>query len=89
MKMISPRSARVLEAIYFTSPFAPLPFVLTSSMAESFHSSSSYASLILKIPIATVEERMTTRLILPLDDFEESGVRAGRMVRSGARLTGF
>ena len=76
MKIISPRSARVLEAIYFTSPFVSLPFVSTSSIAESFHSSSSYASLILKMPMATVEERRMIRLMLPLNDFEESGVRA-------------
>ena len=35
--------------------------------------------------MAVVEERRTRRLMLPLND--ESGVRAGRMVRRGMRLT--
>ena len=34
-----------------------------------------YVSFTLKIPMATAEERMTIRLMLPLNGFEESGVR--------------
>ena len=75
MKVIAPRSARVFEAIYFISPLDSLPFALTSSTASSFHSSSVYVSFTLKIPMETADEKMTIRLILPLNGFEESGVR--------------
>ena len=74
MKVAAPLSARVFEAIYFTSPFDSLPFALTSSTASSFHSSSVYISFTRKIPMATTEEKMTIRLMLPLKGFGESGV---------------
>ena len=77
MRVIVPRSARVFEAIYFVNPPDSLPFALTSSTAASFHSSSVYVSFTLRAPTATTEDKMTMRLMLPLNGFEESGVRTG------------
>jgi hypothetical protein len=73
--LIAPRSARVFEAEYLKNPFDSLPFALTSSTASSFHSSSVYVSFTLVTPMETAEEKMTMRLMLPLNSFEEGGVR--------------
>ena len=72
VRFIAPRSARVFEAIYFISPFESLPFFLTSSTASSFHSSSLYGTFTLKIPMETLEEKRTIRLMLPLSRFRIS-----------------
>jgi len=61
--------------MYFISPFDALPFFLTSSMASSFHSSSVYTEVVLKMPTETEEEKMTMRLMLPLEGFRKRGVR--------------
>jgi len=66
VKVIAPRSARVLEAEYIMNPFDSLPFALTSSTARSFQSSSVYSGSVLDTPTETVEEKMMTRLMLPL-----------------------
>ena len=75
MKVIAPRSARVFEAEYFANPLDSLPFALTSSTDSSFHSSSVYVSFTLVTPMETAEEKMTIRLMFPLNSFEESDVR--------------
>ena len=77
MKVTAPLSARVFEAEYFASPSDSLPFALTCSTISSFHSSSVYMSFTRKTPMATAEEKMTIRLMLPLQGFGESGVRTG------------